>query len=274
MVSPPTNKQILEWGLSTCVDGACLAVKIYVGHVEALVRQRVGMIFVPQIVSVSNREYTCPNFLGLPDLLKQYVPGSTRLLSPVIDARKSQRALDHAYLHLGLEFASRPMVNRAWREALESQNAFECFQHQELILPENRLKILLLGPRYLVDDPFLNGNIRGHLEGLGAIVYTATQVPDNASLELVKGVRKQIFWYGARRSMGALEYFVDRVDGVVNIAPFGCGADSLIGTLIKKRALCNNIAVLDLTMDEHTSEVGMVTRLEAFHDLLERKKSG
>jgi predicted nucleotide-binding protein (sugar kinase/HSP70/actin superfamily) len=34
------------------------------------------------------------------------------------------------------------------------------------------------------------------------------------------------------------------------------------------------VAMLDLIVDEHTSEVGIITRLEAFCDLLERKKSG
>lgn len=32
--------------------------------------------------------------------------------------------------------------------------------------------------------------------------------------------------------------------------------------------------MMALNIDEHSSEVGMVTRLEAFCDLIERKKSG
>lgn len=273
VVSPPTNKQILEWGLTTCVDGACLAIKSYVGHAQALVRQGTRLLFVPQIISVSKKEYTCPNFLGLPDLLKQYVPRSVELLSPTLDARKSKVALNCSYLGFGLQFASIVTVRRAWKMAVEAQHAWEQSLYKHLPA-EDLLQILVLGPRYLTDDPFLNGNLRGHLENLGAQVYSASQVPDDLSLELSKSMDKRLFWSGTRQSIGALEHFIHQLDGVINVAPFGCGAESLVGVLISRRAREHQIAMLDLTIDEHTSEVGMVTRLEAFCDLLERKKSG
>mgnify|MGYP000850958418 CR=1 FL=1 len=273
MVSPPTNKQILEWGLTTCVDGACLAIKSYVGHSQALVRQGTRLLFVPQIISISRKEYTCPNFLGLPDLLKQYLPPSIEMLSPTLDARKSERALRQSYLRLGLQFTSLVTVKQAWNRAVEGQRAWEQSAYNELP-SEDMLQILVLGPRYLTDDPFLSGNLRAHLESLGAQVYTASQVPDEISLELCKSVNKRLFWSGSRRSMGTLEHFLHKLDGVINVAPFGCGAESLVGVLLTRRAREHQIAMLDLTVDEHTSEVGMITRLEAFCDLLERKKSG
>lgn len=274
MISPPSNKEILELGLSTCVDGACLALKSYVGHARALVHQGIELLFVPQIISVARGEYTCPNFLGLPDLLRQYLPPSVTLLSPIFDARKGQRRLTRSYLRFGLQFAPLKTVLHAWQDALGVQHAVESSALKAGPFLGGKLRILVLGPRYLTDDTFLSGNLRGHLEGLGARVCTASQVPDERSLELSSGVKKPLFWSAARQSVGSLEHFIEEIDGVVNMVPFGCGAESLISVLIQRRARRQDLPTLDLVIDEHTSHVGLITRLEAFYELLERKKSG
>ena len=264
----------MELGLSSCVDGACLAVKAYIGHCRALA-QEVERIFVPQIISIQKREFTCPNFLGLPDLVRQYLPPSTKLISPALDARKGRRKLAASYRGLGMEFSSASVVRRAWGRALREQEEYEFSCQNEVILNgESELNILLLGPRYLTDDNFLNADLPRKLKRLGAQVFTAAQVPEKLSLARSRLLRKRLFWTGGRRSVGALEYFLTTLDGVVSIAPFGCGAESLLGPLIQQRTRGNELARLELNFDEHTGEVGLITRLEAFCDLLERKKKG
>ena len=271
VVSSPTNKAILDLGLTNCVDGACLAIKSYVGHALFLARQNVPLLFVPQVISVSRKEYTCPNFLGLPDLLRQYLPASIEMLTPVLDARKGEGALARSYHRLGSGFASHSSVRKAWYAARNAQRTCEESTWCELG-DTTRLKVLVLGPRYLTDDPFLSGNLCFQLERLGAQVYTASQVPEERSISLSQGVDKRLFWSNARQSIGALEHFMERLDGVVSLAPFGCGAESFAGALIERRAREKGIPTLAANLDEHTSTVGMITRLEAFCDLLERKK--
>ena len=106
ITSPPTNQEILELGLTACVDGACLPLKAFVGHVRFLVNRGLELLFVPQAISVVPGEYTCTNLLGLPDLVQQYIPSSVRLLSPALDARKGAGKISFSYLLLRLEFAS------------------------------------------------------------------------------------------------------------------------------------------------------------------------
>src|SRR5690554_6653690 len=74
VVSPPTNKHILDLGASRAVDGCCLPLKVYLGHVLTLLEQGVRTFFVPRIISVARREYICPYFLGLPDFIAHYLP--------------------------------------------------------------------------------------------------------------------------------------------------------------------------------------------------------
>lgn len=250
-----------------------MAVKNYVGHCLSLADEGVRLLFVPQITSVSGKEYTCANFLGLPDLLRQYLSSSTELLTPILDGRKGERALMKSYLRLGSLFATRSAVKGAWCRAVSVQRAVEQGNYRNFASVD-KLRILVLGPRYLIDDPFLSGNLCRHLERLGAEVCTAAQVPEHLTVKQNRMIYKRLFWSGARHSMEALEYFTHRLDGVINLSPFGCGAESMVGILIQRRVREEQIAMLDLTIDEHTSEVGMITRLEAFCDLLERKKRG
>ena len=39
LVSPPTDRQIMENGAALAIDEACLSLKVYLGHVKALVGQ-------------------------------------------------------------------------------------------------------------------------------------------------------------------------------------------------------------------------------------------
>ena len=255
------------------MDGACLAIKSYVGHALYLAQQGVSLLFAPQVISISHKEYTCPSLLGLPDLLRQYVPPSTEIFAPVLDARKGERALALCYRRLGKTFAPGSIVRQAWNQAHKAQLAWE----QSLWLPNDNsqeIKVLLLGPRYLTDDPFLSGNIIHRLEGLGMRVYTAAQVRGGRMSPQSRTAEKRLFWSNARQSVGALEHFVDQVNGVVSLAPFGCGAESFVVALVERRARNQGLPSLTVNLDEHTSTLGMMTRLEAFCDLLERKESG
>jgi predicted nucleotide-binding protein (sugar kinase/HSP70/actin superfamily) len=64
----------------------------------------------------------------------------------------------------------------------------------------------------------------------------------------------------------------DKVDGIIALSAFGCGPDSLMVDEIQYHANEHKMPMLHLTIDEHTGEAGFVTRLEAFVDMLMRKK--
>ena len=63
-----------------------------------------------------------------------------------------------------------------------------------------------------------------------------------------------------------------KVDGIITITAFGCGPDSIMVDRIARNAKRFEKPVLGLTLDEHTGEAGFITRIEAFIDMLLRKK--
>ncbi len=46
LITPPTNKEILDDGLKLSIDESCLPTKVFIGHVKHLVDRKPDFIFV------------------------------------------------------------------------------------------------------------------------------------------------------------------------------------------------------------------------------------
>jgi predicted nucleotide-binding protein (sugar kinase/HSP70/actin superfamily) len=66
-------------------------------------------------------------------------------------------------------------------------------------------------------------------------------------------------------------YARNKVDGIIGVMAFGCGPDSLMMHLVQRRAQDEGIPFMCLTIEEHTAEAGIITRLEAFLDMIHRR---
>ena len=62
------------------------------------------------------------------------------------------------------------------------------------------------------------------------------------------------------------------LDGVIQILPFGCMPEIVAESIIPTISKDLDIPAMTLTVDELTGEAGYQTRLEAFVDLLSRRK--
>lgn len=68
-------------------------------------------------------------------------------------------------------------------------------------------------------------------------------------------------------------YAKDGYDGVIQMAPFTCIPEIVARTILTGVSREHNIPVLTFFLDEQTGKAGMATRVEAFVDLLRRKKN-
>ena len=66
MVSPPTNREILESGAALAIDETCLSAKIYLGHVQTLIG-KCDYIFIPRYSNLGRQEAFCTRFEGIYD---------------------------------------------------------------------------------------------------------------------------------------------------------------------------------------------------------------
>ncbi|HZD60143.1 MAG TPA: acyl-CoA dehydratase activase-related protein, partial [Anaerolineae bacterium] len=90
VVSSATTKRTVNTGTSLAENELCLPVKVFFGHLIEL-KDQVDALFVPRVVSVEKSAYTCPKFLGLPDLARSIDDSLPPVLDPVFNSRLGRK---------------------------------------------------------------------------------------------------------------------------------------------------------------------------------------
>ncbi|GAW91357.1 acyl-CoA dehydratase activase-related protein [Calderihabitans maritimus] len=284
--SPSTNKKILDDGISRAVDETCLPVKLFYGHVMNL-KEKVDCIFVPRLIGLERKAYICPKLMGLPDMIKANIPGLPDLLVVDIDLSRREEKLYQAVFQTGLYFTQNPFrIRKAWNQAVEEQERYqrmtwggvlpcEALKIMEGQMPkvshEGEFRVALLGHGYNLYDHHTSMDVIGKLRRLGTTVVTSDNVPREVIEREASRLPKRMFWTLGKRIIGAAFHFLQdpRIKGIIHLASFGCGPDSMIGELVERYIRrTRKLPFLMLTVDEHTGEAGVATRLEAFVDML------
>ena len=82
---------------------------------------------------------------------------------------------------------------------------------------------------------------------------------------------KEIGGHGNESIMHTIYYGLMGFDGVVHVAPFPCMPEFTVSSIVDDVAHDYGLPVIHFTFDTHTADAGMITRLEAFTDMLKRK---
>ena len=293
IISSPTNKSILENGMKKAVDDTCLPVKLTFGHVMDLTDQ-VDYLFIPRLVSIEPDAFTCPKLIGLPDMIKANIDGLPPVLDTCFDLKKGVD-FHRSFQELGRNFSRNPrIVGKAFEKAKIRQREFEDIMEKGLTppeaielmerspspahgpqLPEKELEIALIGHSYNLYDNYVNMSLIEKLRQRDCRVITAEMLPSSVMEKESSAWKKDIFWTLGRRMVGSAFHFLNsgHVDGIISCISFECGPDSLLQVLIEEEAKKHrDIPYMTLILDEHTGEAGIVTRIEAFLDMIRRRR--
>lgn len=289
VLSPKTNKEIMDLGLLSAVDEACLPVKAYHGHAEYL-RDKVDYLFIPKIMSVERLEYCCPKFLGLPEMVTNSVSDLPPIIDTPLNLRKRRGNLKKTIIHTGRYFTSNPMkIKKAFN------NAFNLYQRYKLLLQsgvipieaievynktfkgfnktskENKTKIMIVGHPYNIYDEHLNMDLISKLKERNIEVITPEMIEKDKIIYYSNELPKRMFWSYGRRIVGSAFSVLEKnkVDGMIYVSSFGCGMDSILIDLVQRKAYERKIPFMLLVLDEHSGEAGINTRIEAFIDMLD-----
>ncbi len=150
----------------------------------------------------------------------------------------------------------------------------------------NPLKIGITGEFFVVLDPFANMDIEIELGKLGVEVRRSLFVRDWVRFNpflIVFGLRekdkshKAAIPYLSRhvggdgwQSVGEKVLHARDWDGLVHLEPFGCVPEIMARNIMPSTK--ERLPVLNIVLDEHTGKAGMINRLEAFVDMLHRRK--
>lgn len=136
------------------------------------------------------------------------------------------------------------------------------------------LDIALIGYVYNIFDHYINMDIINKLKEMGVRIHTFSMLADEIVEKELSKLRKPMFWEFTNKLYGAAEnYFKNnKIDGVIHLTAFGCGPDSILGQILEIDAKEYKKAFMTLRIDEQTGESHIITRIEAFVDLLRLKK--
>ena len=109
---------------------------------------------------------------------------------------------------------------------------------------------------------------------MGVKAYTALNVTKEDALNSIRELGEIQYWANEIELTGTAAYYMlnNKIDGIIALSAFGCGPDSLMVEEVQYHAKERNLPMIHLNIDEHTGEAGFITRIEAFVDMLLRKK--
>jgi len=272
IVSPPTNKAILDAGSVCAIDEACLSMKIFLGHVDWLIG-RCDKIFLPRAASMGRQGSVCMRLqAGYDVAANTFRDRGVELLDFDIDLRKNGGELEN-FLSLGRAAGKKKAQTlHAYLTARQADKAVATSEllHQRDMLQDRRCKILVVGHHYNVYDPYVGGPVLDCLRALGTVPILADIVDRREALEHCETISSTLPWAFNRELVGAIDIYRRYVDGIVLMSTFPCGPDSLVNEIVLRRV--RGLPVLNLLIDGQEGTAGLETRLESFVDIIHFKR--
>lgn len=216
--------------------------------------------------------------------------------------------IEQATLKLRPRERERQEANRLRSQALAAVRACEDrseiqARRDEILRPlrttareERRLvhRVALVGDAYSIMEPFFNMNLEQHLGSMGVEVdrwYWFSKVlrlPFVERLlhrgeilareeEAARYLKRDVGGFALPSLREAVAFVQEGIDGLIHIAPFNCTPEIVAANVLPLLARDYGVPLLTLAFDEHSGYAGLVTRLEAFVDLMEqrsRRKAG
>lgn len=164
-------------------------------------------------------------------------------------------------------------------------------------IPEesNLVKIGIVGEIYTILSSEVNKDLIHKIEKMGALVHNSLPLSYfifkglyNRGWMKRRGVDRETFLIARRQAhqyfpkeigghgiesiIHSIYYGMKGFDGVIHILPMPCMPESTVAPILDDISRDYSIPVMRLIFDVHTGEAGLDTRLEAFVDILKRKK--
>ncbi len=293
VISGETSKNMIDEGIKVTVQEICVPIKIFNSHVLDLINKGVDYIFIPRMVKIKKFETFCPKFLGLPDMAKNiFAEYNTEIISPKISCNSDRITNFSSYKEVAkkLDIPSWKMKNAlkvAEKKWTEFRNlSLKGFTIDEIMAGKitdgvpvkntgsEAINIGVMSYVYNLYDNFISMDIIAKLRSMGVNIVTFEMLPDKLLYKSLSHLKKHLFWTFSNKVLGAGFNFLNdgKIDGIIHLTAFGCGPDSYIGKMMELESDRKHKPFLTIRVDEHTGESHLITRIEAFTDMLKRKK--
>ncbi|MGD1818826.1 MAG: acyl-CoA dehydratase activase [Pleomorphochaeta sp.] len=274
ILSDPTNEKTIALGQQYAMEETCYPIKLITGHVAQLMQKKVDYIFFPDLVTIDHpgsetrKNYGCA-FMQLAfkvmnramDLDKKGI----QLLSPTMAVHLGPNKMMESFFKIGLQInKSKIEIQQALQKGMKAAENFEKIieNHSKKLmksLKPNEKAFVIISKIYGVADPMLNMNIPDKLINMGYKVFPFYDLPEGD----ISKEHPNMYWpFGQHILEPSL-----LAEKHPNLYPIllthhGCGPDSVLSHFFKEGM--KNKPYLHIEIDEHSSDVGIITRVEAF----------
>lgn len=193
------------------------------------------------------------------------------------------------HFNKAVQYISEANSNRALDKA--KKMAFEELNKTKIDEKREVLHVDLTGEIYIVCDDFSNQNIVRELGKMGVEVRRSLTVSSFLKDAIIPKIFRKGETHLQRANRMAKPYllrdiggdslecvsdvvYADQrgIDGIIHVSPFTCMPEIMSQNIFPAMRENCEIPILPLIMDEQTGKAGYLTRLEAFVDLMRRRK--
>ncbi|TZE83098.1 2-hydroxyacyl-CoA dehydratase [Calorimonas adulescens] len=149
---------------------------------------------------------------------------------------------------------------------------------------DKALRIAVVGEIYFLIEPYPSQDIFKELNELGVEVEKTEYISDYVLMNIfprkLKKIKEaarpylnRVIGGHAINTIGNTRQFADMgYDGIIQIFPFTCTPEIVAQGILNRMSRDLDIPVMSLSYDENTGQAGYQTRIEAFVDLLMRRR--
>lgn len=284
VLSAPTNPSVVKLTQQNAAIESCFPVKLAFGHLADFAERDVDAVLLPSLL---NREdgapgqphnHYCPLISATPSLLmgnRASGAQGPRIVSRVLHLANERAArIELRALARELTGASRGLADEAIQAGWAAQQAFASgvrARGREALCGagDDVPRVVVVGRPYTANDPGANLDLPYRLRRLGVLPVPMDFLPlDGTGLP---AVHDEMYWRSGQQILQAAAIVRDdpRLQAIY-LTSFNCGPDAFLITFF--REALGDKPFLELELDDHTADAGIITRCEAFFDSLDLRR--
>lgn len=278
VLSPETSAPLVARTQQRAAAETCFPVKLVFGHVLHLLELDVDHVFLPSVLDREHHSpgqkhsHYCPLIPASGPMVTAHVDipaaGARAILFPLHMSEPQARRRELGVLSDALGSSTSRLLSAA-RAGDAAQAAFEdrvkARGREVLGGLDGRPAAVLVGRPYNTCDAGACHDLPRKLRRMGVLPipvdFLAGRDVD------ISDAHPDMFWHNGQSILGAARRIAqDPGLQAIYVTNFHCGPDAFLITYF--RGMMSGKPFLELEMDDHTAEAGIVTRCEAFFDSL------
>ncbi|MVX67285.1 CoA activase [Clostridium chromiireducens] len=276
LLSDATNEEIIGLSQEYSFEETCFPVKLINGHVAWLLEKKVDYIFLPHLYTMKHsgsgvrEDYACVYMQTSPKIIESVFnleEKNIKLISPVLSFNFGKQYMIKTLLSLGKELGKNKIETAAavmsgMKKFMDYERNLEALGTEVLKNIGKDEKVFVMISRvYNIIDPALNLGIENELKKRGYKVLHLTHL-EASEMDLGEEYSNMYWPFGQHIITGAKIIRKHKNLYPIYITNHGCGPDTILTHYFKKEM--GSKPYLHIEVDEHSSKVGVITRVEAF----------